>query len=115
MKNAYHNLEKDYEEKDTLIEEKLGKLKEWKARALHELKYLYHKLRESVPLLEYEQVQKKYATLREKEASWIIKNAELMQKISDSASYKRELSESLENVGLELIYCIYIYIYIIPI
>ena len=52
MKNAYHNLEKDYEEKDTLIEEKLGKLKEWKARALHELKYLYHKLRESVPLLD---------------------------------------------------------------
>jgi hypothetical protein len=41
-------------EKDKFMTEKIMRLKTWQAKAIHELKFLYRKLRYAVPISEYE-------------------------------------------------------------
>ena len=53
LRREYHNKESDVAEKDKFVQGRINKLKEWKARAIQQLKFLFGKLRMAVPLTEY--------------------------------------------------------------
>lgn len=49
LRREYHSREADSGEKDTFVQQRINSLKEWKARAIQQLKYLFTKLRLAVP------------------------------------------------------------------
>jgi len=57
-------------------------LKEWKARAIQQLKFLFNKLRLAVPLTEYQNVQSESEVLKQKNADYIDRNSKFAQKMS---------------------------------
>lgn len=56
LRREYHNKESDMAEKDRFVQDRINKLKEWKARAIQQLTFLFKKLRLAVPLSEYQSV-----------------------------------------------------------
>jgi len=53
LRREYHNKEADMAEKDRFVQDRINKLKEWKARAIQQLTFLFKKLRLAVPLSEF--------------------------------------------------------------
>ena len=53
LRREYHNKDEDMAEKDRFVQYRINKLKEWKARAVQQLKFLFGKLRIAVPMTEY--------------------------------------------------------------
>jgi len=49
IRQAYHNYDADMAEKDRFVQWRINKLKDWKARAIQQLKFLFGKLRCAVP------------------------------------------------------------------
>ena len=58
IRREYHKIEADMAEKDRFLQERISKLKEWKARAMQQLQFLFSKLRMAVPMTEF-QIQAK--------------------------------------------------------
>ncbi len=52
-------------------------LKEWKSRAIQQLKFLFNKLRLAVPLTEYQGVESENEVLKQKHADHIERNSKL--------------------------------------
>lgn len=78
MHHQYMNIERDNKEKELQMEERIARLKEWKEKAVLELKYLYDKLRSSVSLARYERQRRELDVLKEKETRWLETTQELM-------------------------------------
>lgn len=57
LRREYHNREADLGEKDRFVQQRINSLKEWKAKAIQQLKFLFTKLRLAVPLTEFQGIQ----------------------------------------------------------
>ena len=57
LRREYHNKEADMAEKDLFVQDRINRLKEWKAKAIQQLNYLFAKLKCAVPLTEYQSIQ----------------------------------------------------------
>ena len=69
-------------EKDRHVQQRINMLKEWKARAIQQLKFLFNKLRHAVPLTEYQSVQSENEILKQKNADYIDRNCKLSEKLA---------------------------------
>jgi hypothetical protein len=56
LRREYHNKEAELAEKDRFVQLRINMLKEWKARAIQQLKFLFTKLRLAVPKTEFQSV-----------------------------------------------------------
>ena len=56
LRREYHNKEADMAEKDQFVQQRINMLKEWKARAIQQLNFLFRKLRCAIPLTEYQSI-----------------------------------------------------------
>ena len=111
LRHNYHNFEVELPEKDRYVEEKIQRLKCWQAKAIHELKFLYKKLRMAVPLGEYELlsselqlVKKRYADLTErslKTTERLIKMQSQMRELKNEDKI-RNLEEARDDAEQEL-------------
>ena len=54
LRRDFHNREADQGEKDKHVQARINELKEWKMRAIQQLKFLFTKLKFAVPRTEYE-------------------------------------------------------------
>jgi len=70
-------------EKDRFTHERISKLKEWKARAMQQLKFLFEKLRVAVPVTKYEKECKKHSLAQKKVYDLIHRNQKLAVCISE--------------------------------
>jgi hypothetical protein len=53
LRRDYHSYEVEMAEKDVFVQDRINKLKEWKAKAILQLDYMFKKLRLAIPLTEY--------------------------------------------------------------
>lgn len=60
LRREYHAKDSDMAERDVYVQERINKLKEWKASAMIQLKLLFEKLHKAVPISE---LQVKYKEL----------------------------------------------------
>ena len=100
LRDAYHKIEEGYTEREKFAVERICKLKEWQIKAINEIKFLYNKFRDAVPLGEYQNisrelfiVKQKFADLMEKWNRFAVVNARLQTK-------NRELLISGEKLKL---------------
>lgn len=85
-------------EKDTFVQLRINKLKEWKARAIQQLKFLFAKLRLAVPKSEYQTVQAENEILKLKNADYIDRNSKMAEKVSKLQTQVRENMEADERL-----------------
>lgn len=69
-------------EKDRFVQDRINKLKEWKARAIQQLRFLFSKLRMAVPLTEFQGIENELDIYKHKNADLIDRNAKMAQKLS---------------------------------
>lgn len=84
LRDAYHKIEEGFTEREKYASERITKLKEWQIKAINEMKFLYSKFRDAVPLGEYQIISKelfiykqKFADMMEKCNRQTITNAQL--------------------------------------
>lgn len=77
---------------------RINSLKEWKAKAIQQLKYLFTKLRLAVPRTEYEAVQNENAVIKQRNADFIDRNSKLAEKVSKLQTQVRENLEAEERM-----------------
>lgn len=82
LRREYNNREADLGEKDRFVQQRINSLKEWKARAIQQLKFLFTKLRLAVPRTEFESVQGENELLKQRNADYIERNSKLAEKVS---------------------------------
>lgn len=78
LRREYHNKDRDMAERDVYVQERINKLKEWKASAMIQLKLLFEKLQQAVPISE---LKIKYSELEIEKT----RNAELSTRVADQA------------------------------
>ena len=109
LREAYHKVEEGFAEREKFAAERISKLKEWQIKAINEIKFLYSKFRDAVPLGEYQNVSKelfivkqKFADLMEKSNRQAIINSKLQTENREllSADEKLKLYEEIK-VDLE--------------
>ena len=100
LRQSYHKLEAEHSEKDVLVQKRLGKLREWRVSATYQLQFLFKQLRQSVPNDHFEGVSQQLELLREKQADWLVREANLYKRLSKFENLEREnhdLKESAKN------------------
>ena len=85
-------------EKDRFVQQRINSLKEWKARALQQIKFLFTKLRLAVPRTEFEGVQGENEIFRQKNADYIERNSKLAERVSKLQTQVRENMEAEEKM-----------------
>jgi len=106
MHHQYMNIEKENKERELQMEERILKLKEWKEKAVLELKYLYKNVKSSVSLNSYEKLKRELDVFKEKETRWLETIQELMLTKSERielekarAKYEQALQEAESTLG----------------
>mmetsp|Transcript_8728 Transcript_8728/g.8012 ORF Transcript_8728/g.8012 Transcript_8728/m.8012 type:complete len:214 (+) Transcript_8728:1133-1774(+) len=82
LRREYHNKEADMAEKDLFVQQRINMLKEWKARAIQQLNFLFQKLRCAVPLTEYQSLQSQLDLQKHMNADLIDRNSKMAQRLS---------------------------------
>jgi Ca2+-binding EF-hand superfamily protein len=84
LREAYHKIEEGYIERERFATERITSLKEWQIKAINEIKFLYSKFRDAIPLSEYQAISKdlfiykqKFADVLEKCNKQAINNSRL--------------------------------------
>lgn len=98
LRREYHNREADLGEKDRFVQQRINSLKEWKAKAIQQLKFPFTKLRLAVPLTEFQSIQSENDILKQKNADYIERNSKLAKKVSDLQTKVRENLEAEERL-----------------
>ena len=68
-------------------------MKEWKARAIQQLKFQYEKLRIAVPMSEYDLLSKEVELSKQRTNDYIMRNAKLA---NDKAALQKKLRDNME-------------------
>jgi calcium-binding protein CML len=98
LRQAYHSFEAEHAEKDVIVQRTMGKLKEWRVSATYQLKFLFKQLRNSISIDKYEQLEFHLDLLREKQAEWVYREAQLYSRISKLENADRENYELGEKL-----------------
>lgn len=98
LRREFHSREADAGEKDAHVQQRLNALKEWKQRAIQQLKFLFTKLRLAVPQTEFEASQAENEALKQKNADYIERNSKLAERVSRLQTQVRENLESEERL-----------------
>ena len=85
-------------EKDLQTQWRINSLKEWKSRAILQMKFMQEKLRIAIPLSEYEIVNKEVALAKQKANDGSIQYAKLAQQHADLTKRHREGMEAEVNL-----------------
>ncbi len=80
------------------MQQRINDLKEWKARAIQQLKFLFTKLRLAVPLTEYQSVQSENDILKQRNADYIERNSKMALKVAKLQTKVRENLEAEESL-----------------
>ena len=100
LRDAYHKIEEGYTEREKFAVERICKLKEWQIKAINEMKFLYSKFRDAVPLGEYQNVSRELFIVKQKFADLMEKWNRLAVTNSRLLSENRELLTSGEKLKL---------------
>jgi len=73
LREAYHKIEEGFTERERYASERITKLKEWQIKAINEIKFLYNKFRDAVPLGEYQNISKELFIYKQKFADMMEK------------------------------------------
>ena len=73
LRTAYHQVEPEYAERVSELTERVVKLQNWKREALYNLRFMFHKLRESVGVKKYENLVHEFSILKEKMEHFMVK------------------------------------------
>jgi hypothetical protein len=73
----YHSKDTDIADKDVATMYRIQKLQEWKSNAIQQLKLLFEKLREAVPMKEFDIAQKEVQLSKQRVKDFIMRNAKL--------------------------------------
>ena len=98
LRREYHNREADLGEKDRFVQQRINSLKEWKAKAIQQLKFLFTKLRLAVPLTEFQSIQSENDILKQRNADYIERNSKMAKKVADLQTKVRENLEAEERL-----------------
>lgn len=66
LRDAYHKVEEGFTERERYASERITKLKEWQIKAINEMKFLYSKFRDAVPLGEYQNISRELIIFKQK-------------------------------------------------
>ena len=119
LREAYHKVEEGFAEREKFATERIARLKEWQIKAINEIKFLYSKFRDAVPLGEYQNISKelfivkqKYADMMEKWNRQAITNSRLQtenrelltadEKLKVYEEMKIDIENELESVQRRL-------------
>lgn len=80
-------------EKDKHVMWRINQLKEWKARAIQQLKFQHEKLRIAVPMSEYDIVAKEVELAKQRTNDFIMRNAKLA---NEKANLQKKLRDGME-------------------
>jgi Ca2+-binding EF-hand superfamily protein/chromosome segregation ATPase len=98
IRESFHKIEAEYAEKDVIVQQRIGKLKEWRVSATMQLQFLFKQLRYSIPLDDYEGVSLQLAILRDRQAEWLDREVTLYRRISRFENMDSENLELNEKV-----------------
>lgn len=73
LREAYHKIEEGFTERERYATERITKLKEWQIKAINEIKFLYSKFKDAVPLGEYQNISKDLIIYKQKFADLLEK------------------------------------------
>lgn len=93
LNREYHAKDIDMAEKDKHTQWRINQLKEWKARAIQQLKFQHEKLRIFVPMSEYEIVIKEVELAKQRTNDFIMRNAKLA---NEKANLQKKLRDGME-------------------
>lgn len=93
LRREYHSKDEDMAEKDRFVQARINSLKEWKARAMQQLKFLFEKLKMAVPMSEFQCAKKELEIAEQRKNDYITRNAKLAQQL---AKYQEELRKNQE-------------------
>jgi len=96
LHSQYMTMEKDHKGAILELEQCITRLREWKSKAVLELRYLYDRLRSSVSLSRYDYQKRELDSLKEKEMQWLEMSQELMLLKSDRVGIERARVECEE-------------------
>mmetsp|Transcript_25522 Transcript_25522/g.44493 ORF Transcript_25522/g.44493 Transcript_25522/m.44493 type:complete len:2210 (+) Transcript_25522:2881-9510(+) len=98
IRESYHKIEAEYAEKDVIVQQRIGKLREWRVSATMQLQFLFKQLRNSIPIDDYEDVSLQLAILRDKQAEWLDREVTLYRRIARFENMERENVELNDKV-----------------
>jgi hypothetical protein len=98
VRQAFHNYDKDMQEKDVHVQRRIQALKSFQARAIHELKELHSRLRKMVPLSEFQNRGSELDLFKHKNADLIQRTAQLDLKVSKLRTEVRKNMEAQEKL-----------------
>ncbi|CAI2367120.1 unnamed protein product [Moneuplotes crassus] len=73
LREAYRKIEEGFTERERYAAQRIAKLKEWQVKAISEMKFMYEKFRDAVPLGEYQNVSKELFIYKQKFADMMEK------------------------------------------
>jgi len=100
LREAYHKVEEGFTERERYASERITKLKEWQIKAINEIKFLYSKFKDAVPLGEYQNISKDLTIYKQKFADTTEKCNRQAITNSRLQSDNRKLMASGEKVKL---------------
>jgi hypothetical protein len=77
LHREYHAKDQDQADQELFTKWRINSLKEWKARAIQQLKFQYEKLRIAVPMSEYDLLSKEVELSKQRTNDYIMRNAKL--------------------------------------
>jgi len=105
LRQLHDTFEEEVIEKDGIIQEKINRLKTWKAKGTNHMTILFKKLRNSMNKEDYENISRDLQLLKEKETEWQVQRADLLKKNADLEALERKnahLKESVDEVAEQL-------------
>ena len=93
LRREYHAKDADTAEKDLHTQRRINSLKEWKARAIHQMKLMHEKLRTSVPVSEFDLMSKEVELAKTRSNDYIIRNSKL---VNQNTQLQKKLRENLD-------------------
>ncbi len=98
LRREYHNKDDDAAEKDLFIQQRINNLKEWKARAIQQLKFQHQKLRMAIPISEFQVASKQLEVAKQRNNELVLRNSKLAKQISDLQKKLRDNMEAEEQL-----------------
>ena len=79
LSRDYHAQDGELAEKDVFVQKRINKLKEWKTDAILQLRLLFDKLQNAVPLVDFESLKRKNDLDQQKNNTLQLKNIDLIK------------------------------------
>ena len=100
LSREYHSQDGDLADKDVFVQQRINSLKKWKTEALLQLRLLFDKLKEAVPVSEYDEMSRQLNILRLKNN--VLQDKQMQQNTLIMSLQKQQNKNKEDEMDLKL-------------